>query len=39
MMLHVKGLPLTTEWRVVMLAMEEMTSRWEVAEVISNKPS
>jgi hypothetical protein len=38
-MIHVKGLPLTTEWRIVVLAMEETIFRWEAAEVISNKPS
>jgi hypothetical protein len=39
MILHVEGLPLTTKGRVVTLGMEETTSRWEVAEVISKKQS
>jgi len=38
-MIHVKGLPLTTEWHIVVLAMEETIFMWEAAEVISNKPS
>jgi hypothetical protein len=37
MILHVKGLPLTTEGRVVTLALEETTFSWEIAESIWNK--